>query len=107
MRVPAFVLTQTCQISKYLGQTPQGASLDTAYTSNCRFESHRKKYTDKNGKEFISRARFYLPVEAPDGTSNWGLKQDSRISVGSDNFIVMEAEDQIGFTPSHVELLVI
>ena len=103
MRIPEFVLTQTCTIKPYLGQTPSGKSYGDTYSSKCRFESHRKKYVNANGKEFISNGRLFL---LPD-TENLNLSIDSEVTVDGATYVIMQKVIQRGFQVSHVECVVI
>lgn len=104
MRIPKSVLTQTCQIRPYLGQSPTGESYgSTLVDVPCRFEQHRKKYVSQHGKEFISAGRVFL---LPD-PANWGLSEDSLFTIdGLRWYKVMAVSEAIGFKPSHVEMLV-
>jgi hypothetical protein len=98
-----FIMTQTCLIKPYLGQTPTGPKYGTEYTSNCRFESHRGKYTDAKGKEFISNAKLFLPPDE----SNVSLTIDSAITVDGVQYLLRQKMVQRGFTLSHVECVVV
>jgi hypothetical protein len=96
-------MTQTCTIKPYLGQTPTGPKYGTQYTSICRFESHRGKYTDVKGKEFISNAKLFLPPT----TENLGLSVDSAIIVDGVQYLLRQKMIQRGFTLSHIECVVV
>jgi hypothetical protein len=103
MRVPKFLITQTCLIKTYLGQTPTGPKYATQYESGCRFEAHRGKYTDPKGKEFISNAKIFLP---PDN-SNIALTIDSAIIVDGVQYLVKQKMIHRGFSISHIECVVV
>lgn len=103
MRIPDFVLTQTCTIKPYLGQTPKGKQYGTEYSSKCRFESHRKKYTSNIGKEFISNGRLFLNPDE----NNLSLSVDSLVIIDGQSHTIMQKTIQRGFQTSHVECVVV
>ena len=103
MRVPTFLMTQTCTIKPYIGQTPSGPKYGEPYTSKCRFEVYRKKLTDDKGKEFIGNGRVFLP---PDD-SNINLLVNSSVTVDGVTYSIREKINQRGFKLSHVECVVV
>jgi len=104
MRIPEYVLTQTCQIKPYIGKTPSGPTYGTTLENiKCRFEFHKKKYVNEEGREFVSNGRiFLLPTD-----ENWDLKLDSHFTVEGGEYIAMDIKRHVGFTRSHVEVVVV
>lgn len=103
MRIPEYLLTQTCTIKPYLGHTPTGKSFGDTYTAKCRFEHHNSKIMDRDGKEFISNAKiFLLPDEV-----NFNLKIDSEITVEGNTYTIIQKYNHRGFKESHVECVVL
>lgn len=103
MRVPNFLLTQTCQISKYLGETSRGPKYEDPYTSICRFEKITRIMRNKEGYEFTSKGRVFL-VPSSDNIS---LPKKSKIALNGEDYYIEEKNDQLGLSQvSHVECIV-
>ena len=103
MLIPTILLTQICTIKPFLYKTPKGPIYDTVYSCKCRFEEHRKKYTNPNGIEYISSGRlFIMPT-----TDNKELINDTVITVDGINYTQSEKFIHRCFTDSHVELILI
>ena len=103
MRIPSMLLTQTCVISALIGETPNGPKYDTDYTAKCRFEKKRKKRVSIKGKEYISAGILFLLLD----TANLALKPDSKVTIDSNSYILSETNARYGFTPSHLECVVV
>ena len=103
MRIPMALLTQTCLIKPFVGDTPTGPKYGTEFESRCRLEVVRKKYVSSKGKEYTGYSRLFLP---PD-TDILALEQDSQITVDSVSYTLDKKTIQRGFTVSHVEGVVV
>lgn len=95
------LMTQTCLIEPFDGDTPSGPLYDDEITTICRFEEHRKKYLDSSGKEYVSSGKLYLKADFK------YLKPDTKVTVDGIVYIVAEKLNHRGFIDSHVELVVV
>ena len=92
MRVPSILLTQTCLIDPFVGDSPSGPIYGTQFNAKCRFEERRKKFMTADGKEYISAGIVFM---FPD-TEILNLKIDSKITVGGFTYILTEKMPKIG-----------
>lgn len=103
MRIPSILLTQTCIIKPFTSDTPNGPTYGTQFNANCRFEERRKKFVTADGKEYISSGILFMFPDA----EILDLKIDSKVTIGDFTYILTEKIPQIGFSPSHVEWVVV
>jgi len=103
MQIPAILLIDDCTIAPFLGDAPSGPSYDTEQSYKCRFEEHRKKYKDKNGKEIISEGKLFLPHNSITSV----LLPDSQIVINGITYYVLIRSPLSSFSPSHVKVILI
>jgi hypothetical protein len=103
MRVPSILLTQICTIKPFIGDSPSGPTYSAQFEAKCRFEERRKKFVTADGKEYISSGILFM---FPD-QEILDLKLDSKVTIGEFTYILTEKIPQIGFSPSHIEWVVV
>ena len=101
MRVPDCLLTESCTLEQFLGDTPSGPTYGSAVTSRCRLELKRTRKTDLKGKDYFTAGRLFLP---PTETSKT-LPVDSRVVANGKTYLVDSAIPYRGFLDSHVEVI--
>lgn len=103
MQIPMILLIDDCTVKPLLGDAPTGPSYGTVQTYKCKFEEHRKKYKDKNGKEVISEGKLFLPHNSITSV----LLPDSEITIEGVLYYVLIRSPLSGFSPSHVKCILI
>jgi len=103
MQIPMILLIDDCSIKPFLGEKPSGPSYGTTFTSKCKYEEHRTKFKSKDGKEYISTGKVFLPYNS--NTSS--LSDDSVFVFNNVSYYVKQISPYKGFSGSHVRLLVV
>lgn len=100
MRIPGYLLPQTCSYQPYTGNTAHGPTYGTATALRCRIEPRRDVYRAQDGSEVVVSAMLFTFPEAP-------LVAQGRVTFGSVDYEIVAVEELPGPTGSihHKEAL--
>lgn len=99
MQIPEFMLTQTCTIKPYVGETASGPSYGIAYESKCRHETMHKKWSNDKGEEVVGNGRLFLPPSQ----TNLALAVGTEVTIDGVTYLVIDMALQRSFRVSHIE----
>lgn len=103
MSIPGILMTQTCTIKPFQGNTPSGIKYGPEVNTKCRFEEKRKKYVNASGKEYISSGILFLNPTI----NTLSVDIDSKVTIDNVEYTITERSPRSGFKLHHIECVVV
>ena len=101
MQIPTYMMSDSCSISNFLGQTPSGPIYSDAKDFICRFEKHRKRYVNRKGEEYISKSKLFLHKTS----DTEALVEGAKVVCNNEEMIVEDIIGQNSIMISYIECI--